>query len=232
MTRSLPMSETNPASPTDEQPEVSQSERRRYFSRFVLLLALVAVVWFCPTVYRSWRQRRAVAAIIARNGDVVYDYQISADGTKIPDAPEPGPTSARALLGKDFLADVALVKFSADDENPPVLHWFDAMRRVRAVDLTGAKIGDDDLEVFQRLLTLEELHLSETQVTDKGMAELALAASLEKINLNRTAVTDSGLMALRELPNLRIVWVHGSRVTPEGKQRFCAECPNVAVMGP
>lgn len=71
--------------------------------------------------------------------------------------------------------------------------------------------GHQYLRELPDLPELRELFLSETKISDSGLAQLRTYPKLQSIALERTSVTRNGFAALRErMPRLR--W----RVNPKG----------------
>ena len=64
-----------------------------------------------------------------------------------------------------------------------------------------------------RLDRLEELHLSDTAVTDAELAYLRRLRRLSRLDLTRTQVTDAGLEYLAGLTELASLYLRGTRVS-------------------
>lgn len=93
----------------------------------------------------------------------------------------------------------------------------DADGHIVEVNAAGSEIDDNDLihvAVFDG--TLETLDLSETKVTDRGLAYLSSLAQLEKLFLDETKVTDAGLRYLKPLVKLDVLALNGTPITGKG----------------
>ncbi len=77
--------------------------------------------------------------------------------------------------------------------------------------------------------SIRSLNLLGAQVPDEFMDILAGMKSLEVLNLYRTLVTNSGLASLHSLKNLTDVDVRYSRVTTNGVEALRAALPEVKV---
>src|SRR5262249_42534220 len=78
-------------------------------------------------------------------------------------------------------------------------------KAVRALDLCGTWVTDNEILSIASLHTLRELDLSLTLITDDGVKHLQQLINLERLNLNYTKVTDHGLAHLpRKLRQLSI----------------------------
>jgi Leucine-rich repeat (LRR) protein len=63
------------------------------------------------------------------------------------------------------------------------------------------------------------LDLSETAVTDQGVAALKNFKNLTRLSLDQTAITDAGLTQLRTLPQLKYLNLYGTKVSDRGVTR-------------
>jgi hypothetical protein len=74
---------------------------------------------------------------------------------------------------------------------------------VYKVDLYGARIRDEDLDLVSRLTTLRKLNLQLTPISDAGLARLSRLRCLETLHLSNTRISDDGLRHLADLQQLR-----------------------------
>lgn len=89
-------------------------------------------------------------------------------------------------------------------------------QQIAFLDLAGAPVRDEDLEIIGRFPHLVRLHLERTKVTDAGLAHLGGLGNLEYLNLHGTAVTDGGMQHLLPLRSLRSLYVWQTVVTRAG----------------
>jgi hypothetical protein len=95
-----------------------------------------------------------------------------------------------------------------------------------SVNLSGAQISDDLFDHLKALGRVAELDLSRSTVTDEQVARLGepgVGNVLTKLDLSQTAVTDAGLGKLTGLGVLTQLKLVGTKVTPQGVERFKAE---------
>ncbi len=97
------------------------------------------------------------------------------------------------------------------------------------LDLSGTRITGRGIEHLKNLKSLRSLNLLGAQVPDESMDILAGMKSLEVLNLYRTLVTNSGLASLHSLKNLTDVDVRYSRVTNNGVEALRAALPEIKV---
>ena len=164
---------------------------------FCVVLALVVVP--------AERQRRAVAALLAIDGEIdnedvtarfravdyffgveiLYDYEVpdgAWEGIPMAGISPPRPAWLRELIGVDYFADVKEVL---------CLH---------------SQIRDDDLRHLRCFSKLEILMLN---FCDN--------------------ITDAGLVHLKSLDNLREVWIGGTNVTASGVEDLQRALPNCKI---
>ena len=79
---------------------------------------------------------------------------------------------------------------------------------------TPSAIGDKEMELLRPLAAnITDLDLSDTKVTDAGMAIVGTCIRLTKLNLSGTAVTDAGIASLKTTPNLDWLSAHSTAVS-------------------
>lgn len=96
--------------------------------------------------------------------------------------------------------------------------------QIRALLLTLPKVGldlrestltDADLEIF-RGVKLCVANISQTAITDAGLAILIENDDLVFLDADRSAISDASILALKRLPHLRFLFFQGTRITNEG----------------
>lgn len=88
------------------------------------------------------------------------------------------------------------------------------------IDLQGPEFGDVDLKLLQPAISLEEIILSESQVTDAGIMHLLSLPHLKRIDLSHTKITDSALKQLASVENLETLNLSGTAITDRGLAHF------------
>lgn len=90
-----------------------------------------------------------------------------------------------------------------------------------AVELKGAQINDQTFQSLKALKRVTELDLSKSSLNDDLMDQLNEVASfIGRLNLSDTAVTDAGLAKLTNLDICLFLNLTGTKVTPEAAKRF------------
>ncbi len=161
-------------------PPTQHRRRRLQFTlRGMLLLMLVVSVVLAILAKGAERQRRAVAAILATGGRVIYDDHAAERATlpAVLDERTSGPKSApwlRQLIGDDYFRNVVDVTF-------------------------GGEATDESLSVCRDLPKLQRVTLSVCKnVTDRGLSQLHDHTELKEIHVFFTyGVTETALTAFK-----------------------------------
>ena len=90
------------------------------------------------------------------------------------------------------------------------------IQNLQELNLSNVELKDADLANIAGLKNLERLNLSGSTVTDAGLAHVKKIASLTHLNLFGTKVTDAGLKQLAGLKNLKAVYVFETKATDAG----------------
>jgi hypothetical protein len=80
--------------------------------------------------------------------------------------------------------------------------------------------GDRVIGQIAHLTGLQELYLSDAEVTDDGLALLRPLVSLQRISIYHTAVSDRGILNLALIPGLKWLTCSGTQATEEGFNLF------------
>ena len=97
--------------------------------------------------------------------------------------------------------------------------------------LQNTRIGDDGLRHLVGL-NIIDLHLQRTDVTDRGIAYVALMPKLSSLDLQDTAVTDAAIPDLEKLKQLHNLYLRGTRVSVAGCQKLHAALPKLSLQMP
>jgi hypothetical protein len=120
--------------------------------RTLLVLVTALAVWLGYMTHRAREQERAVRAIQALGGTVVYDFEIDADDKRRFDAEPPGPKWLRRLVGPHYGTKVVGVGLGSSD----------------------GKVTNKDLEVLRSLRGIRGLTLNgNAAITDEGLDHVA-----------------------------------------------------------
>ncbi|NTW98473.1 MAG: hypothetical protein HGB35_00755 [Geobacteraceae bacterium] len=84
---------------------------------------------------------------------------------------------------------------------------------------------DTIMNKIAHLSGLQELYLSDTKISDHGLALLRPLVSLQRISIYHTAIGDEGLLNLAVLPGLKWLTCSGTDVTEEGLNLFRMTMP-------
>lgn len=202
--------------------------KRRWFQfglRAFLLAFTLLSLWLGFATQRAAEQKRAIAAIRRRGGDVIYQHQydnriifqpgtpvvfkgrvmpwLSMGGYQINyEAPPPGPAWLRSLLGDDYFQTVYQVNMrSCNDDD---LDLIAALPDVKQLRLGGVEIANDGLRHIAKINSLESLSLTAIMVTDEGLRHLESLANLKEVSLETNASSDAVARLRSALPNCKV----------------------------
>ena len=93
-------------------------------------------------------------------------------------------------------------------------------KAVIGVDLTNTNVTDAGLAHFKGLTQLQSLILAGTQVTDAGLKHLKGLRQLQAVWLVLDKMTDAGLESLEGLTQLRTLYLNDTKVTNVGLEHL------------
>lgn len=99
-----------------------------------------------------------------------------------------------------------------DEGMAAVKNW----KKLKRLNLRGAKITDTTLEHIANVTTLESLDIGFAQITDVGLDRLTPLTNLKELVIAGNKLTDTGLQSLRQLPSLTSLTLGGSQRTDSG----------------
>lgn len=172
---------------------MSRLRRRWTFGlRLLLLVFSVAALALGWQARLTQRQRRAVAALVAKGAVVRYDHSYRWPMTVVAAGRSPHWTAR--WLGVDWVAAVTLV------------------------DLQGGQFGDADVALLGDLPRLEWVRLYETRVTSAGMEVLPRLSRLRSLVIERGPVDDRGWTVLGKLRGLESLCLVALGLTDRGAE--------------
>ncbi|MBI5757171.1 MAG: protein kinase [Planctomycetales bacterium] len=107
----------------------------------------------------------------------------------------------------------------------PKEEWFTGLEQlpakdfeIKGIDLAGIKgVGDADLKEIAKVSRLQDLRLSNTQISDAGLRDLRRHSELHWLYIDHIQLTDSGLETLAELKELESLHLAANtRITDAG----------------
>lgn len=168
------------------------SRASAYTRRFLLASMLGITGVFCVLgLGAKFREEVQVASKIdieAAYGRVMYDFQKIEDRFD-PNAKSPVPQWMIGFLGVDFFHTIT---------------W---------VDLDSRSVTDATMESVANLTNLEQLHLSNTQTSCKGLRHIAKLQQLRRITINNSGLTDDCGEIFKELSRLEVLGIENETVT-------------------
>ena len=98
--------------------------------------------------------------------------------------------------------------------------------------LTDTQITDESLKEMAKLQRLETLQLSYTRITDAGIKDVAKSQQLGSLFLTDTQITDAGIKDVAKLQKLKMLRIRGTKVTKVGVAELKEALPNCIIYGP
>jgi internalin A len=86
-------------------------------------------------------------------------------------------------------------------------------KKLKRLNVRGAKISDTTLEHISGIQTLESVDVGFALVTDVGLERLASLPNLKELSFGGNEMGDMGLQALRQMPGLTLLDVGGKQGT-------------------
>ncbi len=96
---------------------------------------------------------------------------------------------------------------------------------VEKIDLTETEITDADLENLAVMPELAALTLHGTDITNEGLNHLTALKNLKDLDLSNTNINDAGLKILSQIQTLEKLHLHTTAVTNKGLEEFAAAVP-------
>ena len=86
-------------------------------------------------------------------------------------------------------------------------------RRLKRLNVHGAKISDTTLDHISGIATLESVNVGSAMVTDVGLERLSALPNLKDLTMGGNELGDAGLQALRQMPGLTRIDLSGRQGT-------------------
>jgi Leucine-rich repeat (LRR) protein len=130
------------------------------------------------------------------------------------------------LAGLTKLEALSLQRTGIDGK---VLKNLRPLGTLTVLNLSGNNINSDDMEQIASFKALEVLALADTKVTGAGIAKLEGMRSLNELNIKNCDIFDSDIECFLSMPNLRIVYAEGCRLSDMAIQLIISRFPMLAI---
>lgn len=179
----------------------------------MFVVVTILGVWLALQFNRARNQQAAINRVHHLGGHVEYDYKLAitsrsngrarrANDFKNPSTVSPYPAWLIRIVGMDYLHELVFVdlgKKAATDEDLAVI---DKVTSIQNLNLSDTKITSKGLRHLMGLTDLKCLFLLNTNVDDEGLGYLKGHQQLQILMLDGTDITDSGLVNLRGMTEL------------------------------
>ncbi|UCD51641.1 MAG: hypothetical protein JSW27_03225, partial [Phycisphaerales bacterium] len=86
----------------------------------------------------------------------------------------------------------------------------------KALNLDCSEVGDKALEAIGTMVELEQLFVSDTNISDEGLKSLEKLEALRLLRADNTTITDEGIIDLGAKSNMSDLWLRNTKVGDEG----------------
>jgi internalin A len=86
-------------------------------------------------------------------------------------------------------------------------------KKLKRLNVHGAKISDTTLDHISGIATLESVNIGSANITDVGIERLVSLPNLKELTMGGNAMGDAGLQALRQIPGLTYLDLNGRQGT-------------------
>jgi internalin A len=105
--------------------------------------------------------------------------------------------------------NLSYAEYVTDEGMAAVKDW----KKLKRLNLHGAKVSDTTLEHISAITALESLNVGSTMLTDVGLERLTTLPNLKELTMGGTELGDAGLQALRQIPTLVYLDLSGRQGT-------------------
>jgi hypothetical protein len=112
-----------------------------------------------------------------------------------------------------------------------VAYWRIEIRKRDAADFAVRSLGGVCWYHYGQIRAVQ-VSLADTKTADADVARIASLPGLSEIrsmNLGRTRITDAGMVHLACLKNLKVLNLHGTQVTDQGKNELQKALPELEI---
>jgi hypothetical protein len=105
--------------------------------------------------------------------------------------------------------NLRFAEYVTDEGLAAVKGW----KKLKRLNVHGAKISDTTLDHISGIATLESLNVGSAMITDVGLERLATLPNLKELTIGGNEIGDAGLQALRLMPGLTYLDLSGRQGT-------------------
>ena len=196
----------------------------------LIILAGIALCGLFLILYLSGvrQQRKAAQAIRAAGGRFYYDCQEGADGAW-PGRDSWVPVSWRRRLGADWgnwFHPVGYVHFEGSRANDATLAEVSKLPRVKLLGLwDNTNVTERGYASIGHMKNLTWLSLQHSHLDDAGLRHLTGLKKLKGLELNNTLITDNSVEDLKKFPQIKELWISGTKISKAVGRKFEASYP-------
>jgi Ran GTPase-activating protein (RanGAP) involved in mRNA processing and transport len=193
------------------------------WSLFLLVTVVLVIVLGALSVWIPYHQEQTIVERINALEGKVY-------------ATKGGPDWLRWFIGDEGMKPfdrVGIVDLHSstftDADLAELSGLMSRLKKLRALRLSDSQVTDAGLAHLRGLTNLEVLHLSDTHVSDAGLVHLSGLVKLAVLDLSKTHVSNAGLIHLSKMTLLHTLHVGDTMVSHEGVAALQKELPNCEI---
>ncbi len=204
------------------------------FSLRTLLIATTlagcAAGWMAGKLQTARHQQQAAEAIVKLGGEVIYAYQLDANGEEIIPCTPPGPQWLRNIDACGLLDEVAEIRIETDEQ----LSQIKNLPRLRTVRIAcSERISDAGLKHLPEAPQLQQLEFGRHRhVTSAGLANLKSLPELQTLDVTYLTVGDADLKNIQGLKRLRELRFIAAQASAAALSEFRHALPGCKIEGP
>lgn len=198
------------------------------------MLPLVAIAWYALTEKSAFHDKQPLSEPKnARNSEAPSNATqlVQQEISPIEESSEAVQTVNRlgGTVRLQANGEVIAINLTGADVGNDDLQLLTKTPKLKLLNLDNTAIGDDELKLVRDLPELQILRLCRTQITNAGMANLRTLPKLSVLLLNDTQITDEGLEPLLDVASLVQIEIMGCTVTSRMIEIFHARRPGCYV---
>lgn len=167
----------------------------------IVVLAFVALLMIpVASQVHSSRQQEWAAKELSRQGvRIGYEHSWDAEKREMTSVAAPGPGILRWLLGEHVMSKVDFVAFVEFGGDQSVFALLPELQNAQWVSFVNGSVPQEFVGAVCEMPNVTYLNLSDTDLNDQQLEELAGIPTLRHVNINGTSVTPDGVATYKRL---------------------------------
>lgn len=141
------------------------------------------------------------------------------------------PVSERGLQSIAAFRNLSFLGLSKAPLATSDMSWMVSLPKLRGLSLSDGT--DSTIEALASIPAIQGglkfLYISNSKVTDKGVAYLPRLKALDDLDADMLEISDASIPYLGEIPSLRYLLIFDTRITPAGRDRLSKISPSLKI---